>query len=86
MVYLIHFERPLHHARHYIGYCKDGTLPSRLEKHMLGTGSKLMRAVTEAGIQWHVVKTWNGDRTLERKLHNRHGSQLCHICNKRGVK
>ena len=26
MIYIIHFETPLNHARHYVGYCAEGTL------------------------------------------------------------
>jgi len=85
-VYLIHFERPigdLHNprgqAQHYLGYTED--LEARLEAHASGNGSRLMEVITEAGISWTVAKTWEGDRSLERRLKNQHNSpRLCPIC------
>jgi predicted GIY-YIG superfamily endonuclease len=81
VVYLIHFEEPFHHARHYIGFCEEN-LDQRMECHRRGDGAKLMRAVSKAGIPWKVVRTWpDGDRNFERKLKNRHKSQdFCPIC------
>jgi predicted GIY-YIG superfamily endonuclease len=83
IVYLIHFEKKLHHAQHYLGYCEDGNLEARLERHIRGDGSKLMRAVMEAGIQWKVVKTWEGDRHFERSLkRKKNSSRLCPCCSR----
>ena len=82
MVYLIHFDRPLKHAQHYIGYCANGKLKKRIERHMANNGSRLIRAVNLAGIKWSVVRTWTkADRTFERKLKNRkRASSLCPVC------
>lgn len=81
MVYLIHFDEPFKHARHYIGFC-ESNLDQRMEHHRRGDGSCLMRAVTRAGIKWNVVRTWpEGDRNFERSLKNWHKSQdLCPVC------
>ena len=70
MVYLIHFSKPFHHAQHYIGYTtNEHYLKSRLKNHANGTGSKLMKAVNEAGIDYEVVRVWkDGDRNFERRL------------------
>jgi predicted GIY-YIG superfamily endonuclease len=81
IIYLIHFDTKLHHAQHYLGFCKDGNLEKRIERHMSGDGSKLMRAVMENGITWRVVKTWVGTRTFERSLKNKKNSRcLCPAC------
>lgn len=82
MVYLIHFDKPLHHAQHYIGYANE-SLEQRIKRHRSGDGSKLMRAVTRAGIPWRVVRTWqDGSRDFERQLkQGKHSSRLCPICN-----
>lgn len=81
MVYLIHFERKLYHAQHYIGFT-DVPLIDRVERHLAGNGSKLLRAVTKAGIEWEVVRVWQDkDRKFERKLKNQKNSKLlCPIC------
>lgn len=46
--YLIHFERPYRHARHYLGWTVD--LEARLAKHRAGNGARLLRVATAAGI------------------------------------
>jgi len=77
-IYLIHFEKHYHHARHYIGFTKTD---SRTQRHLDGRGSKLLKAVDAAGIAFQVVRTWEGDRHLERKLKNRKkAAKLCPIC------
>ncbi len=82
MVYLIHFEEKYKHAQHYIGFSKDKLFQSRLEHHLKGSGSRLLRAVNKAGIKWSVVKTWpDEDGNFERKLKNRKKSScLCPTC------
>jgi predicted GIY-YIG superfamily endonuclease len=78
-VYLIHFNEPYWHARHYMGYSSN--LDQRITDHLCGMGSRLMEVVTEAGIEWKVARTWSGDRRLERKLKNRKNAPaLCPIC------
>lgn len=78
-VYLIHFDEPFKHARHYIGWSQR--LEARLEHHRRGTGARLMAAVSAAGIPWSVVQTWPGTRTLERRLHRRKGAgRFCPTC------
>lgn len=78
-VYLIHFERPYFHAQHYLGYTED--VAARFDRHDNGHGSPLLRAVAEAGIAYHVVRTWDGDRSVERSLKRRkNGRDLCPVC------
>lgn len=78
MVYLIHFDEPFKHARHYLGYAKN--LEKRLEHHRRGTGARLMRAIGPAQISWSVVRTWEGDGNLEQKLKRQHRRHLCPVC------
>src|SRR6516165_2333863 len=82
MVYLIHFQRPYRHARHYIGFVAEGGLAGRLERHRSGDGARLLRVITEAGIAWTVAPLWPGaDRTTERRLKNRRNApKLCPVC------
>lgn len=78
-VYLLHFSRPLHHAQHYLGWTRD--LFERGSAHQAGRGSPLVRAAIAAGIQVEVVRTWDGDRHLERQLKNRKNARrLCLVC------
>lgn len=79
VVYLIHFDEPYKHARHYIGSAVD--LDKRLEEHARGTGSRLMAVIMAAGIPWQLARTWDGGRQLERRLKTLGGAaRLCPIC------
>lgn len=87
MIYLIHFQKPFKHAKHYLGFSTDSdTLRKRITSHEHHTasskGSRLMKYVSEAGIKWKVVRLWaDGTRTMERQLKNRGGSaRHCPIC------
>ena len=81
-VYLIHFDKKLSHAQHYLGYT-GGDLDVRLERHRAGNGARLMEVCKERGITWRLVRTWSGDRKLERRLKNQKNSpKLCPICRK----
>ena len=81
-VYLLHFDRPLAHARHYIGWSDD--INARIECHRLGgcASSSLMRAVKEAGIGFVVARVWpDADRNFERRLKKqKNGCKLCPVC------
>jgi predicted GIY-YIG superfamily endonuclease len=80
-VYLIHFDQPLHHARHYLGYTDN--LDERIARHKRGEGARLLQVLLARGIEWEVVRTWEGDRDLERKLKRRkHSDRLCPVCRK----
>lgn len=68
-VYLLHFDRPYRHARHYVGFTTN--LKRRLSEHRSGHGSPLLCAVVEAGIRFRVARLWlNVTRRFERRLHN----------------
>lgn len=82
VVYLIHFDSPYKHARHYLGTTKD--LTHRLTQHSKGTkfgGARLMEVIINAGISWQVSRLWIGGIALERQLKRwgNHG-RICPIC------
>lgn len=79
-VYLIHFKTPYKHARHYLGYTEN--FNDRMEAHRKGQGSRLLKVIMDAGIEWEVVRTWTeASRRTERKLKNRGGAaRLCPLC------
>ena len=80
VIYLLHFERSYHHARHYLGYTDD--LEGRLAGHRAGRGSPLVAAAVRDGIDFVLAATWPGDRHHERRLHRYRNSprRLCPIC------
>lgn len=78
-VYLLHFDRPYKHARHYVGWAKD--LDARLTAHMSGRGSRLLEVVRDAGITWVLARTWQGTRYRERRIKQQGGaSRFCPCC------
>ena len=79
-VYLLHFDQPYQHARHYLGWAPS--IAERLERHERGTGARLTQVVKAAGIGWQLARTWPGKgRTEERRLKNRGSSRRhCPVC------
>lgn len=79
-VYLLHFDKPYHHARHYLGYAKN--IDDRIELHRRGQGARLTSVINQAGITFQVARIWkNQTRKFERQLKNRKNTpQLCPIC------
>lgn len=78
-IYLLHFERPYKHARHYMGWTTD--LEARLERHRQGSGARLLAVIADAGIGWELARTWVGTRYDERRLKRWGGkTRLCPIC------
>lgn len=82
-VYLLHFDRKIapgrHTCQHYLGYADN--LAARLQKHETGHGARLTQVARQLGIGWRLARLWRGDRTLERRLHNRKDSpRLCPFC------
>jgi predicted GIY-YIG superfamily endonuclease len=78
-VYLLHFDRPYYHARHYLGWSTD--LDVRLADHAAGQGTRLLQVISAAGIHFTVARTWSGGRKCERRLKGqKHGPRLCPLC------
>ncbi|WP_173130929.1 hypothetical protein [Kibdelosporangium persicum] len=78
-VYLLHFDRPYRHARHYIGWAKNVT--SRLALHEAGQGARLLQVVQAAGITWTLARTWRGSRSRERQIKRMGGAaRRCPLC------
>lgn len=83
-----------HAAQHYIGVCEN--LKKRIGEHRRGeyrragyyngkhrnaAGARFTQVAWERGITFVVARTWEkADRQLERRLKNRHGVNLCPIC------
>jgi hypothetical protein len=79
VIYLLHFDRPYRHARHYCGWTTN--LSERLACHAIGRGARLLEVVAVEGIDWQLARTWVGDRRRERAIKNQGGlSRSCPIC------
>src|SRR5581483_6156638 len=84
MVYLIHFDKPYKHAKHYIGFCEGtGNLEPRMQAHAKGQGARLLEVLKQAGVGWKLVRVWRGgDRNFERALKKQKNTpRMCPICN-----
>lgn len=79
-VYLLHFDTPFGHARHYTGWATN--LTARLTHHASGTGARLTQVAAAAGIGWSLARTWTSvDRNFERQRKNRGGAaRQCPVC------
>lgn len=81
--YLLHFERPIYGAQHYLGWSVDIT--RRVRKHLNGTGARLVRQALKAGISVELVRIWpTTDRREERVLKHRQApKRYCPRCRTR---
>ena len=84
-VYLIHFDEPIAHSQHYLGWTAAPVAIDRVQQHIDGLGNPLVRAVTARGIGVELVRSWSGSPLLEKKLKAwKNSRKLCPIC-KEGV-
>ena len=82
-VYLLHFDRPYKHARHYTGWTGDD-VPVRLERHATGRGARLMTVIHQAGIGFILARLCEGTRDTERAIKNAGGAvRYCPLCTPR---
>lgn len=78
-VYLLHFDQPYKHARHYIGWTED--LLARLDQHARGCGARLMTVISRAGIGFTLARVCEGTRATERAIKNCGGAvRYCPLC------
>jgi hypothetical protein len=79
VIYLLQFDRPYRHARHYSGWTTN--LPERLADHAAGRGARRLEVVAADGIGWRLARTWIGVRHCERAIKNQGGlSRSCPAC------
>ena len=84
MIYLLHFDPPFHHARHYLGFTEN--LAQRMATHTgqnggSGYGSKLVTAARAAGSKIILARVWpDGTRDQERMKKNRGKTRICPVC------
>ena len=85
-VYLLHFDRPFKHAKHYVGYAADEKLHARVDEHYNATPGdgkhhRLMQVIRAAGISFTLARVWPAaGRERERALKARGKGRVCPIC------
>ena len=80
-IYLLHFDEPFGHARHYLGFAPEGKVEERLAKHGTSKGANLLKHVKRAGISWVLAKVWhNKTRNDERSKKGNGHARRCPLC------
>lgn len=84
-VYLLHFNPPYKHAKHYIGFAKDSAI-ERIKMHRRGVGARLTQVAVENGITLEIAKIWKRKgRKFERELKNKKcAGRFCPMCKENG--
>ena len=79
VIYMLHFDRPYRHARHYVGWTED--LIDRLERHAAGRGARLVEVIWHAGIGFTAIRICEGTRRTERAIKHAGGAtRYCPLC------
>lgn len=80
-VYLLHFEKPIGHSQHYLGFTSRRVV-DRVQEHIDGTGAALPREATKRSIDPECVRIWeDATSQLERDLKRRKNNRgLCPLC------
>lgn len=88
-LYVIHFDKPLKHARHYLGSTHNPF--QRLEAHATGNGARLTEVLKELGEAWKLAALYEVNdnipvtlREIEAVVKTQaNGPRFCPICNPR---
>jgi len=84
-VYILHFQQPLHHAKHYVGSTTD--IVGRVKKHATGDGARLTAVVKENGGHFRVAALFQPTRSESIRLleivlkRKKNACKYCPICN-----
>lgn len=69
VVYMLHFEKPVGRARHYVGSAEPHAFRARLRRHKAGTGAALTSEAVKRGIGMRVAHIWTADsRAREQEI------------------
>lgn len=78
-LYILCFDKPYFHARHYIGSTAD--FDARVAEHRTGRTTPLLKAILEAGIGFTAHIIGEGGRSEERQLkRQRNSARHCPRC------
>ncbi len=81
IIYLLHFDKLVLGKQHYLGCTSN--LDNRLKEHNTGSiySSILCKEAFKNNISFILVKTWENDWNLEKRLkRNGHLNRYCNIC------
>jgi predicted GIY-YIG superfamily endonuclease len=82
VIYMLHFDQPYRHAKHYVGWTED--LLDRLDRHAAGHGARLIAVIWDAGIGFTLVRICEGTRATERAIKHAGGAvRYCPACTPR---
>lgn len=90
-LFLLHFDPPYHHARHYLGYAKGigrgRHYAEQIARNVKIGPHELVMAVQQAGCVISVADVWVGEsRPLQRKMRACGSlSRFCPICRENGT-
>lgn len=84
-VYVLHFDEPYKHAKHYTGIAKN--VEKRVQHHRNGTGARLTQVLKEndIGFRYNVIAeflTYSEAKTEEKRLKTKvkKPQRYCPIC------
>lgn len=90
-LYLLHFDQPHQHARHYLGSSSE--LLARVRAHAQGRGARLTQVLYEGDEEWtlaavyvprHAQHAWDWDESIKRleraAKRQKHATRYCPIC------
>lgn len=82
MVYLLHFDRPFHHIRHFLTVApKEALSVGGGVSAAVVARSPLLDAALGAGVSITVTRTWNGDAVRAQQLQAHANSRrYCPVC------
>lgn len=77
--YLLHFDRPIYRAQHYLGWSTN--IERRVALHRRGGGARLVAQALAAGIGVDLVRVWpEVDKARERALKRGGPKGYCPKC------
>lgn len=82
ITYLIHFSKPVKHARHYLGSTRVECFKRRMQEHCRGDGSRLLKRALAADQVLYIARIWQEtDRSRETTIkRSGHLPRYCPIC------
>lgn len=69
VVYMLHFERPIGKARHYVGSTESPALRARIKRHKSGGGAALTSEAVRLKIPMRIAHIWTAQsRAREQEI------------------